>query len=229
MTPLLAIYLFCAVVGGVFVALSALGGLSKSVELDKNVDADADAALDFDKHVDFDKHLDFDKSLHTGELSASQGAQALKDFDTSRGKRFRPLLSFKFWTFCLAFFGVTGTIFTLLNLIPSPLITLIVSVMTGVTSGLGVSYALFVAGRSVGGRNIGDDDFRGIEGKVVVPFDHSRRGRVLVVMKGSLVEVDAVSLDPDDHVVFDFDQECLVVDIKDGIAQVVHSPTGSSP
>lgn len=242
MNPFLAAYIFSLISGGTFVALSVFSGISKDFEVDKDTDfdadadfdADVDADIDIDADADFDmdadvdadfdadmdadadfevdKHIDFDKTLSAG-----------KDIET-QGKRYRPWLSFKFWTFALAFFGLTGTIFTLLGLWASSWGVFGLSTIMGMCTGLAISYLLHVANQSKGARGYTATDFRGIEGKVVIPFDSVAMGKIRLVVKGRIMEIEAVAFDEhDEQVVFDFQDDCVVLDVEDGVARVVPS------
>ena len=228
MYPILAVYIFSLISGGAFVALSVFSGLSKDMEFDKDADVDADVDADFDADLDadvdadfdadvdadadfeVDKHIDFDKALATS-----------KDFDTQT-KRYRPWLSFKFWTFASCFFGLTGTIFTLFNLWASPIGVFLLSLIMGLSSGLGVSYLLHIANQSQGARGYTSLDFRGQEARVVIPFSSNEMGKIKLVVKGRIMEIEAVSFDDsDEQIVFDFQDECVVLDVEDGVARVV--------
>lgn len=241
-----ALYVFSLILGGVFVALSVFSGLGKDVEVDKELelDADADFDADLDADADFDADLDadadFDADAHfdadvdaDADFDADADADMEvdksidKDIETGNSRKYRPYTSFKFWTFFLAFFGLNGTIFTFLKLLENPLVTLGISTILGLVAGLSVSYLLHTANKSSGGKTIGDSDFRHATAQVVLPFHAGRRGKVQVVSKGRLIELEAVSFDDDDdEVVFDFDDECVIIEVEDGIAKVAHTTKG---
>lgn len=203
---MLAIYLFAMVLGGIFVVLSVFAGLGEG---DADLDMDADADIDVDMDVDMDVDVDADGEVGGGD----------KEFETGLGKRFRPWLSFKFYTFALAFLGLTGTVLTLLGLWDSTTGVLGVSALVGMLSGLGVSYILHIADKSESGRAVGDDDFVGIQGRVILPLKEGQRGTIRVRHHGRtmdlLAEVD------DDAVVLDLNDECYVMSVEKGVAKVV--------
>lgn len=222
MSLALSIYLASLIFGGVFVALSVFSGISKDVEVDKEADFDADADADFDADADADFDADAD-----ADLEVEKDFNAEKDLDTGRGKRYKPYKSFKFWTFFLAFFGLTGTVFTLLNLWASTLGVAVLSLVMGLFAGLFISYLIYVGDRSTAGKIIGQDDFRNLEGKVVLPFASGNRGKVQLMLQGRIIELEAVMFDQDEEVVFEFDDECIVLEVNNGVAHVVPSASTS--
>lgn len=129
---MLPLYLTCMIVGGVFVGLSALGAIGKDVDADGDLDADGDfdashaleGGHDFDADHDFDHDVDVDHDVgHDFDADAEVPADALTVADASHGVEPRhgkrrvwvPMMSFRFWTFGSAFFGLTGTLLTTLT------------------------------------------------------------------------------------------------------------------
>jgi hypothetical protein len=194
MASLLHLYVFSFIVGGVFVGLSVFSGLDKAFDVDKDIDVDGDGDVDVDKDLDID------------------------DVETVTGRRWRPWRSFKFWTFFLAFFGMTGTLFTTLSLWGSAVGVLALSVVLGLFAGLGVSYGLYVAGNSLGGKVASERDYVGIQAQVVLPVSGERYGKIKLRHKGRILELPARP--DDDNVVFALNEECVVLDVEDGVARV---------
>ncbi len=206
---LLGLYAFSLIVGGVFVLLSVLSGAG-----DVDADADMDHGLDFDADHDFDTELDANVDADL------DGGDAGHDIETF-GRRYNPLKSFKFYTFSMAFFGLTGVVFTLLQLLSSQLATLGLSGVMGLSAGLAVSYILHAANQSEGGRGIGENDYQGAVGQVILPIHVGQRGKIRMQIKGRTVDILAVG--EDDDVVLDFNSECIVLGIEDGVARVMNS------
>jgi len=250
----LYMYVFSMIVGGVFVGLSVFSGLGKDFDADADadadfdVDADADFDADFDADADFDIDADLDADFDAdfdADLDADFDADfdADADFDvdkslsfdkemeTTSGKRFRPWKSFKFWTFFLASFGLTGTVFTALGLWASVFGVFFLSLFMGLFCGLGVSYVLHLGNKSEGGRQLTERDFRGMQAKVVLPVSTGRKGKVRIIVKGRSIEMLAEPFEmpgDDEHedeekVVFDFgiDEEVYVLGVEDGVAKVI--------
>ncbi len=202
---LLGLYAFSLIVGGVFVLLSVFSGAG-----DADADADMDHELGFDADHDFDVDLD-------GDLDGDGAGHDIETF----GRRYNPLKSFKFFTFSMAFFGLTGVLFTLFNLLSNPFVVLGLSGTLGLSAGLAVSYILHIANQSEGGRGIVENDYRGAIGRVILPIEEGQRGKIRMQIKGRTIDI--LAMGEDDEVVLDFDSECIVLGIEDGVARVIHS------
>lgn len=209
MSTLLLIYIFCMVLGGVFVALSVFGGLF-------DADADLDVDMDVDMDADFDLDADADAGAHV-DFNAEHGYDG--DIEVSVGRRFNPFVSFKFYTFGLAFFGLTGVLFTALNLVESSALVLAVSLATGLGAGLGMAYVLYRLNASAGSQGVTSNDYAGLPAKIMLPVGAGRTGKARMSIKGQIIEMPARAAD--DDVVFDFGEDCYVLGIEDGVVQVV--------
>jgi membrane protein implicated in regulation of membrane protease activity len=210
MSAIFLTYVFCLIVGGAFVGLSIFGGLF-------DADADVDADMDADFDVDADMDADFDHDL---DLDGDVEHEYDKEIEVNVSRRFNPLTSFKFYTFALAFFGLTGVIFSLLPLWANPTGVFVLSLVMGLVSGLGVAFALHRVNMSAGGEGVTERDYVGASGKITLPLRSGRRGKVQMHIKGRTIEMLAESVD--DEVVLDLNEECFVLGVEDGIAKVVH-------
>ncbi len=166
------LYLVCLIIGGSFTALSILAGL---------VDTDFDA-----HNPDFDSHWEADPQV--GD-SARDGAEdrrlAVKPRRPSFGL---PLLNLRFWTFGGCFFGLTG--FLLLNLEPSlpQALIAILALGVGAVCGAGLVWAMRALQRCQADSLVRTHDVVGLGGTVEIPFDASRRGKVRLSVKGSIID-----------------------------------------
>jgi hypothetical protein len=112
-------YLVCLVLGGVLVGLSAFGGLGK----------------------DFDKP-DLDAPDVAAEIAVAGPAR--EDTDArrpSRGPRWSPLASVRFWTFGGCFFGLTGVALSLFTTL-GELAVALTSAAAGLSVGLSAAWAM---------------------------------------------------------------------------------------
>lgn len=203
-------YVFCLVLGGVFVTLSVFGGL---VDSDADVDADVDADLD----VDLDADADFAASPDADGVGGHSG-----DIEVAVARRFNPFVSFKFYTFALTFFGLTGVIFSTFGLWESALGVFGLSSVTGLSAGMAMAYALFWLNQTGDSDAITERDYVGLNARVMLPVGGEKVGKVRLQIKGRTIEMPAKAAD--DDVVFDFNEECFVLGIEDGVVEVVQTP-----
>lgn len=218
MSAIFLTYVFCLIVGGAFVALSVFGGLfDADVDSDFDVDADADFDVDADMDVDADLDMDADADF---DLDADHHGGYDKEIEVAVSRKFNPFTSFKFYTFALAFFGLTGVIFEGLRLWESTFGVFGLSLAMGLVCGVGVAYLMHVVNQSEGGEGVTERDYMGASGKVVLPVRSGKRGKVQMYLKGRTIEMLAEPAD--DEVVLDFNEECFVLGVEDGVAKVVH-------
>lgn len=108
---MLTLYLTSLVVGGVFVGLSSMGAFGRDVDLSEDGDFDVGADADLDADADVDTDADADAG-HDNVLALADASQGLAP---TRRKLWLPVMSFRFWTFGAAFFGLAGTLLTTLT------------------------------------------------------------------------------------------------------------------
>jgi len=174
---MLTLYLSCLLVGGVFVGLSVFSGL----------DQDADFAADGDFDADAD-------AGGAGEAHIASLADASHGVDGPRRRRKRlwlPFLTFRFWTFGAAFFGLTGAVLGGLELSVEPL-TLGLSTGVGMLVGVAASSIVRALRKPVGGSKVTGRDFEGVVGELLLPLKPDGVSKVRVVMSGAARELVAV-------------------------------------
>lgn len=196
---LIYLYLFTLIVGAVLLGASILlGGHDADVEAD--VDADLDA--DFDAEADLDGGLDKDVELG--------GHGDFSGFLTT-------FLSLRFWTFFLAFFGLTGLVLDLFDLVGSSWITLALALAMGLGVGAGAMAALRKLAGETSGHAVESADYIGKTARVVVPFGGAGVGKVRVDVKGSSVDLLASGIEED---AFKGREEVLIVEMEGSRARV---------
>ncbi|MBM4319181.1 MAG: hypothetical protein FJ125_04295, partial [Deltaproteobacteria bacterium] len=144
-------------------------------------DADADA----DHDADHDAGAD-----HGVEADHGSTAEAAAALHASGGDRrlWLPFLSLRFWTFFLAFFGLTGTVlsgFGLMAVIP----TLLTALAVGGGSGTCISYAVHALKQHQVGVATGPQDFLGREATVVVRLGPGRAGKIRLSVHDNVIEL----------------------------------------
>lgn len=167
---MLTVYLTSLVVGGVFVGLSSSGafgdhadGLGGHADADVDVDADADADAE---HA----------------LALAEGSHGLVARAPEAPRRWLPFLSFRFWTFGAAFFGLTGTLLTTLTSIGVPLVA-VLSAGTGLGVGALSAWMIQWLRKPVGETTRGDD-YHGQVGELMMPLREGGVSRVRLRVGG---------------------------------------------
>ena len=151
------LYYVTLAIGGTLVLVSLLLG--------GDHDHDVDADVDLDVDVDADADADFDHG----------GFDALDAW--------LPFMSLRFWTFCLAFFGLTGTLLTTLELGGSQLTVGLLAGGMGYVAGVGASAAIRKLRNEVVDSSLRADDYVGESATVMVPIARGKRGKVLRVRR----------------------------------------------
>jgi len=212
---LMTAYLFALGLGGVMLIASIiLGGDGEAdgdLALDGDVDADVDLALEGDVDGDVDAH-----ALEMGQqgLHTSHG-----DAHGSLGGFIAGFLSLRFWTFALAFFGLTGTVLGGLAL-AAPTVTLVVASVMGLVIGRS-AVAVFSALRAGESSTAASEgDYIGKSAKVILGFGPDELGKVRLQMKGTTVDLLAHS---DDPTPFSSGDEVMIIQIAEAKALVTHA------
>lgn len=189
------LYLFTLIVGAVLLGASILlGGHDADADGDVDLDADGDADLEAEGGLDKDMggHGDASGFLLT-------------------------FLSLRFWTFFLAFFGLTGLVLDLFDLVGNPWITLALAAAMGLGTGAGAMAALHKLGMDTTGKAVESKDYVGKTARVIVPFGGPGVGKVRVDVKGSQVDLLASGVDDED---FKGREEVLIVEMEGPRARV---------
>ncbi len=197
---LIYLYLFTLIVGAVLLGASILLG-------GHDADVDADAG-DVDLDADADAEVDVDGADHDGEVG---GHGDFSGFLLT-------FLSVRFWTFFLAFFGMTGLVLDLLGLVENPWVTLALAVGMGLGTGAGAMAAVRKLSAETSGKAVESADYVGKTARVIVPFEGASVGKVRVSVKGSQIDLLASSVEDEDS--FDGREEVLIVEMDGPKARV---------
>jgi len=207
-------YVICFSVGGVFVLLSVWGGLDgvdifdvDTADVDLDADADADAAIDGE--VD-------DIDVGTYAFTSHQPRRIL----TLPRRRWIPLLSFRFWTFGLCFFGLTGLLLTWLQSGLSAVGVAAIATIMGLLCGSLAAWVLRLLGKRQVNSMTSPDSLIGLMGTVEIPFDANSRGKVRLSIKGTTIGFSALT---QDNKTFQPGDQVLVVGLEHNKLWVVSS------
>lgn len=213
---LVYLYLFALIVGGVLLGASILlGG-----DHDAGADADGDLHLDTDLGADADADADAGSDADAGhELTHGDavGGHGSADFFLWS---FR---SIRFWTFFLAFFGLTGLALTWLGLVESQWLGLALAVGMGGLTGLGAAAVLRALGTDQSATVASSADYVGKTARVVVPVRKGGVGKVRIQLRGTTVDVLATT----DEEEFSSRDEALIIEMDEtGRARIARVDSG---
>lgn len=202
---LLALYAGCLVLGGILIGASMLGA-GKDADADGvDVDGQADAgSVDHDlDHAHDHGHAHDHDVAHAHDTGQPLGALAAT------------LLSLRFWTFALASFGMTGLLLTLFGV--ASMVTLGLSVATGVGVGAGVTTLLRAISRDTVTSALDARSLRGRDAEVILAVGPSKLGKIRLVHNGQILELPATTRE---QRLLERAERVLVVDIAGGTADV---------
>lgn len=171
---LLSIYLGGLIVGGGLLLVSAvLGGNDHDADLGGDLDVDGDLDADADADLDHDGHVGVGDAL------------------------WLPVLSIRFWTFFLAFFGLTGLLLEgmrTVGLIGAPWgVVLALAIVAGVGSGWLVSLIIRkLKTEKVTSEVVPEHDYAGKAAEVLLDVAPGDPGLVRLDVKGVSIDVTAV-------------------------------------
>ncbi|MFW6051131.1 MAG: hypothetical protein ACODAU_08150 [Myxococcota bacterium] len=189
------VYLFALVLGGVLLVASVLlGGHSGDADADADVDAGGDAGTG--EHLPV--HLD-----HGGDISGFDAFWALR--------------SLRFWTFFLAFFGLTGLVLDGLGLVEGALASALVALGMGAGSGYLAAGVLRWLGREESGSIASSGDYVGKTARVLVPVRKGGVGKVRLDLRGSSVDVLATT---DEEEGFAAREEAIIIEMDGPRARI---------
>ena len=211
---LIYFYLFSLIVGFVLLGASVLLGGHGDTDADASADADAGGDVDADADADVDAHADAEGHA---EAEAHGGLDKDVGGHGALGGVLTTFASLRFWTFFLAFFGLTGVVLDGLELVPSEWITLAAALAMGGGTGLGAVTLLRKLAGDTSGRAVQSKDYVGKTARVMVPFEPGSVGKVRVEIKGTAVDLLATGVDEEK---FDGKDEVLIVEMDGNRARV---------
>lgn len=169
--------------GAVYLAALILGlGVLLLQFVMPGADADGAHAPELGGHGDIDVHHDVGGD-HGGHGDGHSGAGAIAIF-----------LSFRFWTFGLMAFGFVGTLLHFLKL-AGPVMSLSAAVSVGLLSGFLASFAMRAIARSQTSSGGEADEAIGQIGRVLIPLERGKHGKIRIEVHGRLVDLIATTDD----------------------------------
>jgi hypothetical protein len=129
------------------------------------------------------------------------------------------LVSVRFWTFFVAFFGLTGLVFDGLGLVSSQMVTLVIALGMGTVAGSGAMLVLRTLTKEETNSAVQTSDYVGRTGRVLVGFAAGGVGKVRLEVKGSSIDLLAM---PEDDRTYAPNDEIIVVEMSGLHAKVSH-------
>lgn len=124
--------------------------------------------------------------------------------------------SLRFWTFFLAFFGLSGAVLDGFGLVDSKLVTLGLALGVGGFAGFGATEVVRRLGADDSGRVATSQDYIGKSARVVVPVRSGSVGKVRIQLKGTTIDLLAEAIDGE----FDAREEALIVEMDGAKARI---------
>jgi membrane protein implicated in regulation of membrane protease activity len=138
---------------------------------------------------------------------------------------FYAVLSLRFWTFFLAFFGLTGFLFEGLGLVPWSWLSATIAVVMGLAAGTGAMWIIRKVQKDTTNSAVSSTDYIGKMARVMVGFGKGEVGKVRLELKGSTIDLLAM---PIDDRTFSIKDEVLIVEM-DGMHAKVAAIRPSNP
>jgi len=161
--------------------------------------------------------------VHVGEALAPAGQEAPLGGAESY---LYWLVSLRFWTFFVAFFGLTGLVFDGLGLVSSQIATAVIATMMGGVAGGGAMFVLRKLTREETNSAVSTQDYVGRTGRVLVGFAAGGVGKVRLEVKGSSIDLLAM---PEDDRNYSPNDEVIVVEMSGLHAKVAHVRPSNPP
>ncbi len=159
--------------------------------------------------ADSDADADFD-----GDLEADLDAEA----DLGAGPGLIDLFSLRALFLFAAFFGLCGVLLPIADV--GEVVRLVASLAVGGMVGMGGNYVIKRVGYSHVSSAVTSADLKGSSGSVLIPFDSTDTGKIVVTRKGRRLQLVARSFE-DVEEQFTLGDEVVVVRVIGAIAEVV--------
>jgi membrane protein implicated in regulation of membrane protease activity len=175
---MLTVYLVALAIGGTLLVASMLMGAGGGAV--GEVDADAD---------------------HGADPGADPGADNAHDADLGAVLAWLPIASLRFWTFFVAFFGLTGTLLTVLEVLGSKVAVGVIAGAVGWVTGTAVVRVLRALRARQTDSTVGEADYVGCVATVMVPVAKGKPGKVRFEVKGRQLEMLAETEDAETYAI----------------------------
>ena len=153
-----------------------------------------------------------------GDADADVDVDAELDADLGAGGGWVDLLSLRTVMLFAAFFGLCGVLLPLAGV--DGLTRALVSMVTGLGIGVTGNWVIKRVGYAHVSSAVTPDDLHGRTARVIIPFDHTDRGKIVLVSKGQRIQMVARSYESEQEE-FSAGDEVVVVQVSGVVAEVV--------
>lgn len=207
------IYLACLLFGGVLLAVAILLGgdhdLGSDASFDLHTDVDSGG---FDLHTDVDVHGDVPSDFHTDFHTHSESIPAGEGMGAAA-----QWLSFRNIIFFIAFFGLTGTVLTLVS---GPVMAAVGAVMMGFMASY-LSQRIFQYLRETeSGEGLQDNDLQGLRGRVAVTTTRLNKGKISIVANDRTLQMLAIAAEEASKDEYCPGEMVTIVKVEGGLAYI---------
>ncbi len=210
---MLTLYLIALAIGGTLLIVTVFFG----GEHDADADVDADVGPDIDAGVE----VDGDADVHVEADSGGHGDHGSGGDLAMGAMAWLPVVSMRFWTFFLAFFGLTGTALTVAEVGGGITARAIISGIVGYGCGMLVVIAFRRMRHTQTDSALISDDYIGESARVMVAIRKGKTGKIRFDIKGRTVELMA---DTEEDATFPINAHVMVYAInEEGRALVTQS------
>jgi membrane protein implicated in regulation of membrane protease activity len=218
-----ALYLGSLIIGLGILLMQVAMSSSKDLDTGGDASADVDADADADVHIDADGGHDIDADGgHDVDAHADHAADQPHPVGGAAGI-VGLFLSFRFWTFAMAGFGLVGSSLHFPSL-ASPTVTLASAIAVALVAGLGASYAFRALKASSTNSGAEAKEVVGQVGKVLVPPNSQGHAKVRLLVKGQMIDYVATTDDES----LELGSSVLVEELRGNEIHVSQAPSGLS-
>jgi hypothetical protein len=200
---MLTLYLMCLAAGGALLVYSLAGGGDTDTDVDTDVSTDVDGA---------------DADVSGADADAADAAEAGGEAEGEGTAAVARFLSVRSLVFFTAFFGLTGTLLTLLRADVVP--ALAASLLLGVGAALVVQRSMLYLKRSESGALRSLTTLAGARARVLVAVSRARPGKVSIVTADNTEQFLARVHDGAAAERFEPGDTVVIVRFQDGVALV---------
>jgi membrane protein implicated in regulation of membrane protease activity len=186
---------------------------------------DADHGADHDHGHDHAGHAD-DAARGAMVVAGEHGLVRHDGGAADAALSLLPVTSVRFWTFFLAFFGLTGLTLTAAALGPGVVVNALLSTGVGYLSGMSVVTVGRRLQRASTDSHVSAADYAGAAATVVLPVARGRTGKIRLELKGRTVELMA---DTEDEQTYETKQRVMIYQMTaDGRALITRPDQGEA-